>query len=163
MLSHDERQNAHLHCYMEFGGAFRGTRCFKGLAVNFHRHGEDRHMDRPSLRNELILEPRLQLVQPHQSIHGLGRLGFFIRSCKMVANISFILMQHKPKGATSLNYNKITFLLKFLLLLVRALVFTTLLFLNGPFQGGGIGCAWRNLNYKDRKMYSKSMSQRPKQ
>lgn len=53
------KDGTHLNCYMEFGSAFRGTRCFEGLAVNVHSHGEDRHMNRPGLRNELILEPRL--------------------------------------------------------------------------------------------------------
>ena len=65
---------------MQLGRAFGWTRSFEGLAVHFHSHSEDGNVNWASLGNEFVLESWLQLVEPHQSVHGLGGLGLVLWS-----------------------------------------------------------------------------------
>lgn len=90
-------RRAHLYGYVQLGGALGGTGRLEGLAVHLHGHREDRDVDRAGLREQLVLETRLQLVEPHQSVHGLGRLGLLLRSFhhnRVFAIITHQLIHH---------------------------------------------------------------------
>lgn len=71
---------AHLDSYMQLGSAFGWARSLKGCAVHLNGHSEDRNMNWSSLRYQFVLETWLQLIEPHQSIHRLGRLSLLLWS-----------------------------------------------------------------------------------
>lgn len=71
---------AHLHSHMQLGCAFGWTRSLKSLAIHFDSHCENWNVNWAGLGYQLVLETRLELIEPHQSVHSLGRLSLLLRS-----------------------------------------------------------------------------------
>ncbi len=70
---------SYLDSDMELGGLLGGSGGFVNGSVQIHRHGEDRSVNRARLGQQAILQPRPDLVQPHQGIHWLvGVYGFTV-------------------------------------------------------------------------------------
>lgn len=71
--------NFYLHSYVQLGGFLGRARSFINGSVQIYRHGEDWSVNRARLGQQAVLQPRPDLVQPHQSVHGLvGVDGFTV-------------------------------------------------------------------------------------
>ena len=56
---------------------------FVNASVQIHRHGEDWGVNWAGLGEQAILEPRADLVQPHQGVHWLVAVyGFTVQNCR---------------------------------------------------------------------------------
>lgn len=44
-------------------------------SLDLYRHGEDRRVDRTRLTQQAVLKARMDLVQTHQSVHGMVRVS----------------------------------------------------------------------------------------
>ncbi|TNN40919.1 hypothetical protein EYF80_048911 [Liparis tanakae] len=65
---------------VELGRLLGGPGCFVDGSVQVHRHGEDRSVNRARLGQQAVLQPRPDLVQPHQGVHWLvGVDGFTVQ------------------------------------------------------------------------------------
>lgn len=61
----------YLYSYMQLGCFLGRARGFVDGSVHIHRHGEDGSVNRTGLRQELVLQARTDLIQPHERVHGL--------------------------------------------------------------------------------------------
>lgn len=61
----------YLECYLELGASLGVPGGLVGGSLNLHRHGEDGSVHRTGLGQQAVLEARVDLVQTHQSIHGV--------------------------------------------------------------------------------------------
>lgn len=80
---HSSPRFLHLPSYLdgdvELGGLLGGSGRFVNGSVQIHRHGEDRGVNWARLGQQAILQPRSDLVQPHQGVHWLvGVYGFTV-------------------------------------------------------------------------------------
>lgn len=71
---------SHLDGHVQLGRLLGGARGLVHAAVQVHGHGEDRGVDRAGLGQQAVLQPRPDLVEPHQGVHGLvGVYGFAVQ------------------------------------------------------------------------------------
>lgn len=61
----------YLESYLELGGSLRVPGGLIGGSLDVHRHGEDRSVHWAGLGQQAVLEARVDLIQTHQSIHGV--------------------------------------------------------------------------------------------
>lgn len=61
----------YLQGHLELGRSLGVPRGLVGGSLNVHRHGKDRRVDRARLGQQAVLKARVDLVQAHQSVHGV--------------------------------------------------------------------------------------------
>lgn len=65
----------YLEGYLELGGSLGVPRGLVCGSLDFHRHGEDWSVHWAGLGQQAVLKARVDLVQTHQSIHGMVWIG----------------------------------------------------------------------------------------
>ena len=65
----------YLEGYLELGGSLGVPGGLVGGSLDVHRHGEDRSMHRAGLGQQAVLKARVDLIQTHQSVHGVVWIG----------------------------------------------------------------------------------------
>lgn len=64
----------HLESHLELGRSFGVAGGLIGGSLDVYGHGEDRSVHRTGLGQEAVLEARVDLIQPHQGVHGVVRI-----------------------------------------------------------------------------------------
>lgn len=61
----------YLQGYLELGGSLGVSGGLVGGSLNLHRHGEDWSVDWTGLGQQTVLKAWVNLVETHQSVHGV--------------------------------------------------------------------------------------------
>lgn len=61
----------YLEGHLELGGSFRVAGGLVGVSLDVHGHGEDWSVHRARLGQQAVLKARVDLIETHQSVHGM--------------------------------------------------------------------------------------------
>ncbi len=61
----------YLEGYLELGSSLRVPGGLVGGSLDVHGHGEDRSMHWAGLGQQAVLKTRVDLIQTHESVHGV--------------------------------------------------------------------------------------------